>query len=394
MEEIEQKKLELLNIFIEEMPFDLKIKKVNEIIGNPFYVFDTSLRLLLFSNYETLVNDYIAKIGNFFFIDPDLFTQIVTDEDLKYLENNEILIKKYHNIPKRFMVKRINDGKYTIGYSVIYLENESNLEECKQLLEIGTKALSHEFKINGFSNSVEQAIFSRILDGSLTNINEIETALKKIDYDSKGEKRLVVLKTDNAQHLCYAISDLGVNNKFFIYKGDVLCIGDKDRKLVKANLIELAKATNIQFISGVSGVFDTVSELKNAYLQALEAIEIGQKYSPNDTRYYFGDYRIISLFRKFDHEELKRAVDRKLKKVIKYDLENNTSYFDDLKAYFDSGRSINKTAEKLFVHKNSIYYRLDRIKALFNIDVNNEDEMFLIELSIKILNLLDNFDED
>lgn len=392
MKNIEQKKLELLNIFIENIPFEFKIRKVNDLVINPFNVFDVSLRLIMSSYYKEHDDNFISRIGDCYFINPSLFSQIITDEDLKFLENDEVLLKKYKGNPKRFMVKRIGDEKYTIGYAVIYLEDESLLDENRQLLEIGIKALAHELKINGFSNSVNQVVFSRILDGSLSDTNEIQAALEKIQFNDKDEKRLVVIKTNNTQQLGYIISNMEDKHEYFVYKNDVLCFVEKNRDNVKEFLVELEKQAKDTIIkSGISGVFDEVNELPVAYSQAMEAIEIGSKYSPNDTRLYFGDFRIVSLFRRFDREELSKAVDRRLRKIIKYDAENGTSYFNDLKAYFDAGRNINKAADLLFVHKNSIYYRLEKIKNIFGINVEDENSVFLIELSIKILYLLENF---
>ena len=250
MKNIEQKKLELLNIFIENIPFEFKIRKVNDLVINPFYVFDVSLRLIMSSYYKEHDDSFISRIGDCYFINPSLFSQIITDEDLKFLENDEVLLKKYKDNPKRFMVKRIGDEKYTIGYAVIYLEDESLLDENMQLLEIGTKALAHELKINGFSNSVNQVVFSRILDGSLSDTNEIQAALEKIQFKDKDEKRLVVIKTNNTQQLGYIISNMENKHEYFVYKNDVLCFVEKERDIVKKFLIELekqAKDTIIKF---------------------------------------------------------------------------------------------------------------------------------------------------
>lgn len=392
MRSIDQKKFDLLNIFIENLPSEVKIKKVSDLIINPFFVFDMSLRMIISSNNGNHDEAYISRIGNCYFINPSLFSQILTDDDLKFLDNDEILLKKYKGIPKRIMVKRISNDKYTMGYAIIYLKDESILDENKQLLEIGVKALGHELKINGFSNSVSQIVFSRILDGSLTDTDEIKNAIEKINFNNQSEKRLVVIKTSNAQKLGYIISDMEDQHEYFVYKNDLLCFVGKNRDTVKGFLVELEKqAKEIITKSGTSSLFEEITELPTAYSQALEAIEIGSKYSPNDTRLYFGDFRIVSLFRKFDRKELSKAVDRKLRKVIKYDAENGTSYFNDLKAYFDAGRNINKAADLLYVHKNSMYYRLEKIKTIFNIDVEDENSVFLIELSIKILYLLENF---
>lgn len=42
-----------------------------------------------------------------------------------------------------------------------------------------------------------------------------------------------------------------------------------------------------------------------------------------------------------------------------------------LRAYYASGASVSKTAETLFLHRNSVRYRLDRVRALFGGDIDH-----------------------
>ncbi|NCC69654.1 MAG: PucR family transcriptional regulator, partial [Clostridia bacterium] len=42
------------------------------------------------------------------------------------------------------------------------------------------------------------------------------------------------------------------------------------------------------------------------------------------------------------------------------------------------------TAEKLFIHRNSMMYRLDRIKELGKIDLMDPEIRFLLRMSYKI----------
>ena len=48
-----------------------------------------------------------------------------------------------------------------------------------------------------------------------------------------------------------------------------------------------------------------------------------------------------------------------------------------------------QSARKLFIHRSTFLYRLERIQEIVPIDFNNEDELFYLLLSFRILDLKD-----
>ncbi|HME82918.1 MAG TPA: helix-turn-helix domain-containing protein [Candidatus Eremiobacteraceae bacterium] len=44
-----------------------------------------------------------------------------------------------------------------------------------------------------------------------------------------------------------------------------------------------------------------------------------------------------------------------------------------LRAYYACGASVSGCAEALFLHRNSVRYRLDRVRALFGADIDHPD---------------------
>ena len=341
MKDILQKKYDLLTTFIKENSQENRVKEASEVLGNPFYIFDVSLKLIVASHPDKINRKFLKKINKNYYVEPDLFNQILEDEDLKLLDNNETLVKKYKNIDEKLVIRRFTDGNYTLGYVCLELDDESQLEDDIELLEVGTEALAHELKIRGFSYNVDQVVFSRILDGSLTTKEEINDALSKIDFSLGNRKRLIVIKTNDIQKVGYTISNMNSEIKYFNYKNGLVYFTDKKIEVVDDFLKSVVKTINDGECNvGVSGIFYDMSELPIAYSQAIEAIEIGKKYHPEIKIHFFGDYRIVSMFKSQSRETLEKAVDRRLRKVIQYDTDNKTSYFNDLKVYFESGRSI------------------------------------------------------
>jgi DNA-binding PucR family transcriptional regulator len=74
-----------------------------------------------------------------------------------------------------------------------------------------------------------------------------------------------------------------------------------------------------------------------------------------------------------------------LLKLIDYDKKNNTEYFKTLKAYIAADKNAVQTAKNMYIHRNTINYRLNKIKEIANLDLENGDEIFRLTMSMKIL---------
>ena len=61
------------------------------------------------------------------------------------------------------------------------------------------------------------------------------------------------------------------------------------------------------------------------------------------------------------------------------------SLVDTLRAYLECNCNLIRTAEHLFLHKNTLLYRLNHIKNLIRCDLSDADERLLLMLSFKLL---------
>ena len=67
-----------------------------------------------------------------------------------------------------------------------------------------------------------------------------------------------------------------------------------------------------------------------------------------------------------------------------YDVHHKTDFSQTLLTYLECGRSINRTAKKMYLHKNTVNYRIQRIKDLFDIDYDDGETLLYIYLSLKL----------
>ena len=75
-----------------------------------------------------------------------------------------------------------------------------------------------------------------------------------------------------------------------------------------------------------------------------------------------------------------------------YDEINNTNYYHTLFLYLKNNQNSTLTAKDLFIHRNTMLYRINKIKELTNIDFSNTEETFQVLLSYKIMNYINKLD--
>lgn len=82
--------------------------------------------------------------------------------------------------------------------------------------------------------------------------------------------------------------------------------------------------------------------------------------------------------------DLRQFVHPKVMEIKQYDITHQTDYLNTLYHYLHNNQSILKTAADLFLHRNTVNYRISKIEELFDLSLN-ENTSFAIFYSIVIL---------
>lgn len=136
------------------------------------------------------------------------------------------------------------------------------------------------------------------------------------------------------------------------------------------------------------GLGDECSDLedfKYVILEAMKALKLSKIFGKRDCVIKYKSLGIFRLF--FDietNEEMKKLFDENLLKLKMYDEKNSSVLVKTLIAYLKENRNLGKTAEKLYIHRNTIKYRINRIEEILNCDLKDDETAFNIRLCIKI----------
>lgn len=121
--------------------------------------------------------------------------------------------------------------------------------------------------------------------------------------------------------------------------------------------------------------------------EALRSIESYKKDSDNKIIYYddLGIYKILSF--ESLKPELKSFYEDVLKDLVSYDEEKGTSLTLTLKKYFQYEGNLKKISEEMFIHYNTVVYRLQRIREITKVDFDNYEDRLNLQIALQILDM-------
>ncbi len=154
--------------------------------------------------------------------------------------------------------------------------------------------------------------------------------------------------------------------------------------LIRRNL----SASGIKSI-GISNPIMSLFDVKKAYDQAKIAAQVLPAEENLSLRFY-QNTGIYLLLNEIKHTEAaKNFCTLYLKTLRDYDKKNDGELVKTLTVYFEQNRNLRKTAESLFVHKNSVIYRLNKIEQLTKMNLNYFSDRINLELGIYLMRVLD-----
>ena len=116
----------------------------------------------------------------------------------------------------------------------------------------------------------------------------------------------------------------------------------------------------------------SLEKYKLSYEQASKCINLAIKQKQKNMIYYYEQLGLYQLFYDINNKTLlENFVHNILYSLMAYDKKYNTNLIQTLEVYLNKNCNLNQTAETLFIHRNTIKYRLQRIEEITNTSLND-----------------------
>lgn len=167
---------------------------------------------------------------------------------------------------------------------------------------------------------------------------------------------------------------------FFCYSSAV-----SDRQLRNWLREALSRPSGKRCRVGVSRVVADLAGLREAVRQASDALELGQCIEGHKSPFYYeelGLYRLLAGLR--TSAEMVRFYEETLGALVRYDAAHGTELVATLGTFFEQNTNVSQTSRVLFVHRNTLAYRLQRIVEITGLDLNDAEARLAFQVALKI----------
>ena len=143
---------------------------------------------------------------------------------------------------------------------------------------------------------------------------------------------------------------------------------------------------HMSFVIGVGFSTNSMLEIKAAVDKAWTALRIGKLVHPQESIYYIRDFALEDLLFSISSAEVKQYIDNTLGALL-----NSPEWTEDLRAtlveWLKTPFMQGDVAKRLSIHRNSLYYRLERIDKLGSLDIHNHKVILTLEIALLLYDL-------
>ena len=289
--------------------------------------------------------------------------------------------------PWRRRVSTLKSEHKMIGY-LFCIDVNGSLEtisddDMHKIETILAKQFLTQIENQFLSTNTEEEILSHLLDGDYQNSALFRMQIANTWIEQMTHEHLAIIDLSNTANLQMPYRSLEskletelADTHPFLYQKNILLFLHEKSQVEK--LEKIAKEFQVAII--ISNVIYDVYQLTEKYQQIWEVISLLKTKSFCAKVYYTEGYRLRMMLNQLkDRFDLVPDV---YKKMYEYDKENHTVYCKTVYYYELKNHSVIETAQELFTHRNTIVYRLRKIKDMFNIEEAHESEKFIRLISI------------
>ncbi|MCU0495662.1 MAG: helix-turn-helix domain-containing protein [Chloroflexaceae bacterium] len=195
----------------------------------------------------------------------------------------------------------------------------------------------------------------------------------------------------------------GITAPFSRRESGILCMlpinnGTRPRELA-AQLHERLHADYPSVVLALGNPAPTLAEWRRTLEEAEQALMLGRQLFGGERVLAFNDlgvYRLLVRLR--ETPELWTFYRETLSALADYDRKQGSDkqggeFLKTLEAYFNNLGNLRATSDALHVHRNTLLYRLERIKQISGLDLDNAEEFFALWLALRAHRVLRTLEE-
>ena len=161
---------------------------------------------------------------------------------------------------------------------------------------------------------------------------------------------------------------------------------DKVVQLTQAIQQKVAQtASNWRVSIGVGRMNEALMDIPQGYKESLHALKIGRHTQGPGHVTFFSDLGIYRMLLQFaQSQDPSEFFCEPLQRLIDYNQQTDKELVKTIAAFLECNGNLTETSTKLYIHRNTLKYRLERIRDITQIDLDDAENRLMLHLGLKM----------
>ena len=397
--EMESSLLELLS---GESSWQGLVNLLSKFYGNPAYIMDSSYKLLALNDdpelpYISLTFKRLKEQGYM-----PLNTIMSLLKSVEWQSSDPEGKTAYMMIPQfycPFLRSEYRVENVLQAYLFVIGIHNKILEGDQELLDVWNPYIRRFFekhlKSVAFSGVYHEHFFHDVFSGSLADDQRIQEQLQPIGWNKDDLFSILhipagQITSDSLRGVLFQRLNHMKDSRPFYNNQDLYCVfrleKPADKEQQKKDLTLFLSQINIK--GGLSEPFRGFKRMALFSEQAVHAQEVGEHIDPGNHLFPYESYVLPYLFRRIaEMPESSSFIHESVPFLERYDQEHKTDYLQTLRQFLKNDCSLVGTANALYIHRNTLVYRIRQIRELTGLDLDQWTVRFRLLLSIELFSV-------
>lgn len=299
--------------------------------------------------------------------------------------------------------------QHTVAFLVLTMRQAGKTRfsrATEQLMEKLAQAITARMRADEFyglsMGMASEYFLTDLISRKLTDQDVIADRAQFLNQDLEQKRRVICLEwTGTAEPKNYTVRSLRESAHAIlpgldccIYQSTLVFIekvfGD-EKPVDQAYPFLRAWVEEQGLVCGISSCFSALPRLPDYFEQAKVAARFGQAMNPEDRFHNYSTYCVMHQLELLEQQvDLQSMIHPILRRLISLYGEDHVMV-QTLWVYLQNERNLTNAAKQLFVHRNSLQYRVDQLVQKLGTDFSQPEERVLLLNSFEILRYLNQY---
>ena len=299
----------------------------------------------------------------------------------------------------------VAQDKKLIGYllSPCYhgAPSREELDLMQMLADLCSLRMQKDLHYAEYPDDMVEYFISDLLNGALTDEQQIRDRCGYFGWQLKMPYRILtirgrapgemdsgtgyLLQTERCELLRAAFPDATV----FLYGEQIKFIaavqdGTTRERLLLHRIAEFMEDNSL--VAGVRQQGRNFRSLTARHRQAMKALELGMLLQGSGPLFFYDSYSVYHAMEICAEQmDLREFCHAAVIRLERYDRMNGTAYMGTLNAYLSSGKNASEAAQALYIHRNTLAKRLEKIGDIITVDLEDPETVFHLLFSLRVI---------